>query len=176
MKAIITLLILTVFISCNKDDSNEKTTVFFDTSVEISAKNVNGEDLLNPNNPNAYKTENIKIYYLINGEKQEVNDNKMDYPRSFLVYQNGEDFRIRIFKNNSKIEGLPITYIKWNENETDTIQTEYDRTYSNEPRMQKVWFNGELKWDIKNGEEGFFKILKQKTYFNLKSKNLLIRP
>ncbi len=160
MKAIVILMMVTFLTSCNKEDETEKVAVFFDTSVEISLKNQSGEDMLNPNNQNGYRAENIKIYYLVNGEKQEVFDVNMDYPRNFLIFQLENEYRIRIFQNSAETEELPITYVEWNENETDTLQAEYDRTYNNQPRVQKVWFNGDLKWDGKDGEKGFFSVIK----------------
>ncbi|MBB6680266.1 hypothetical protein H4O20_02300 [Aequorivita sp. 609] len=160
MKAIVTLIVLTFLTACSKDNETEKVAVFFDTAVEISLKDHSGIDMLNPNNQNAYRADEIKIYYLVNGEKQEIFDPNMDYPRNFLIYQNENEYRIRIFQNSVETEELPITYVEWNENETDTLQAEYDRTYNNQPRVQKVWFNGELKWDGQNGEKGFFTIIK----------------
>lgn len=160
MKTIVTILILAIFTACNKDDKPSEIAVYLDTSIEISLKDVNGIDLLNPNNPDSYKAGNIKIFYLIDGEKQEVYDGNMAYPRNFLIYENANEYRIRIFQNSVISEELPITYVEWNENEIDTLQAEYYRPKPNEPRVQKVWFNGELKWDGQNGEEGFFTVVK----------------
>ena len=160
MKTIVTLIILTVFVSCSKNNDDEPQNQHsINRKVEISLKNSNGEDLLDPNNPNAYKAENIKLYYLINGEKQEVFNPNMDYPRNFLIYNHDPEYRIRIFQNDTDNETRPITYVEWNENETDTLQAEFFKT-ENTIQVIKTWFNGELKWDGSNGQDNFFTIVK----------------
>lgn len=160
MRTIIALIILAVFVSCSKNNDDEPQNQYsINRGVEISLKNSNGEDLLDPNNPNGYKAEEIKLYYLINGEKQEVFDPNMDNPRNFLIYNHDSEYRIGISLNDTDSDTRPITYVEWNEIETDTLQAAF---FKNENTIQviKTWFNGELKWDGSNGQDNFFTIVK----------------
>ncbi len=164
MKTITATLVFAILTlsSCSKSNDDEPQIQHsINRGVEISLKNINGEDLLDPNKPNSYNAENIKLYYLINGEKQEVFDQNMDYPRNFLIFKHESEYRIRIFQNDTEteIEPLPITFVEWNATDTDTLQAEF---YKADGLIQviKTWFNGELKWDGENGQENFFTIIK----------------
>ena len=160
MRTIIALIILAVFVSCSKNNDDEPQNQYsINRGVEISLKNSNGEDLLDPNNPNGYKAEEIKLYYLINGEKQEVFDPNMDNPRNFLIYNHDSEYRIGISLNDTDSDTRPITYVEWNEIETDTLQAAFFKT-ENTIEVIKTWFNGELKWDGSNGQDNFFTIVK----------------
>lgn len=160
MRTIITLIILAVFVSCSKNNDDEPQNQYsINRGVEISLKDSNGEDLLDPNNPTGYKADEIKLYYLINGEKQEVFDPNMDNPRNSLIYNHDSEYRIGISLNDTDSETLPITYVEWNEIETDTLQAEFFKT-ENTIQVIKTWFNGELKWDGSNGQDNFFTIVK----------------
>ncbi|SRX55997.1 hypothetical protein [Aequorivita sp. CIP111184] len=161
MKTIATLILLTILTSCSKnnDDEPQQQANVIDVNVELSLKSTNGEDLLDPNNPNGYKAEDIKLYYLINGEKQEVFDANMDYPRNFFIFKHESEYRIRIFQNLAETEALPITYVEWNNQDTDTLQAEYHRA-DRLIQVIKTWFNGELKWDVVSNKENFFTIIK----------------
>lgn len=99
------------------------------------------------------------MYYLVNGEKQEVFDPNMDNPRNFLIYNHDSEYRIGISLNDTDSETLPITYVEWNEIETDTLQAAFFKT-ENTIQVIKTWFNGELKWDGSNGQDNFFTIVK----------------
>ena len=45
--------------------------------------------------------------------------------------------------NTAESEDMPITYIKWNETDTDTIQAHYIRT-ENSIIYDQIWYNGIL--------------------------------
>jgi hypothetical protein len=110
-----------------------------DSSLDIFLKNSEGQDLLNTS---AFNPANFKVYYLINGQKIEVNNPMMGYPRGFLVSNENPKF-VRIFMNDLETELIPTTYIEWNTTDTDTIQTFYTRT-ENKVVYNKVWLNGSL--------------------------------
>lgn len=148
------------FASCSKNNDDEpQHQTYIDRSVELSLKDQNGEDLLDPNNPNAYKAESIKLYYLINGEKQEVFDENMDYPRNFLIFNNESEYRMRIFLNDTETETLPNTFVEWNSETTDTLKAEFRRA-DDYIQVIKTWFNGELKWNVENEQANYFTIIK----------------
>jgi hypothetical protein len=160
MKTIVAFVFIAILTSCSKSNDDEpQPQALVDINIELSIKNSSGEDLLDPNNPNAYKAKNIKLYYLINGEKKEIFDENLTYPRNFFIFKHESEYRIRVFQNHSETERLPITYIEWSPDDTDTLQTEIFRD-ENSIRATKTWFNGELKWDVENEQEPYFSIIK----------------
>jgi hypothetical protein len=142
-------------LSCNKDDNEQ---VIIDTAINISVKDTEGNDLLNANSLNSLNQNSFKVIYEINGEQIEVNDENLDYPKGFFVYQHGNEYRIRVFPNTDKNSSYPITYIKWSEMDTDTLKCEIDRN-GNSEICKKVWFNNELVWQAYDTER-FFVIIK----------------
>ena len=155
MKSVIFTIIMVIISSCNKSD-NEQTMI--DTSIEMSIKNSNGVDLLNPNTPNYFNENTLSLFYLINGEVIEVNNPNLDYRKGFFIFKHQSEYRIRIFPNTDDKEKNPITYIKFNENPKDTLKCEFVRT-NNSLICTKVWFNSELKYDS-NVSERYFEIVK----------------
>jgi hypothetical protein len=124
----------------------------------MSIKNSTGSDLLNPTNPNSLDEKDFKIIYEINGEEIEFNEPHLDYSRGFSILQHENKYRIRIFPNTDKNTLYPITYIKWNDVDTDTLKCQIERR-SNSEVCKKVWLNGEVVWDD-YGIERFIEIVK----------------
>ena len=103
---------------------------------------------------------NIKLFYVIDGETQEVYDSNLDNPRNFRIYKHENEYRIGISPNYSKTEEKPVTYIQWNENDTDTIEVVYERT-QNATVQNKIWLNGEQIWELgDNTIDPFFILVK----------------
>jgi len=142
--------------SCNKDEEKELVSFYHSTSFEVSIKNNAGEDLLDPNNPNSYNENEIKIFYLINGEMEEVYDALMDSPRNFFIFKSESEYKLRLFLDYST--DFTTTYIKWNESEMDTIQAEIFKT-EGLTAYSKAWYNNEIVCE--NARGGcFFEIVK----------------
>ena len=148
---IVLFLLGIIIISCNSDDENNNTPSYYnlETSVEFKVSSPAGVDLLNPNNANAYIAENIKIYYLRNGEIEEIYNPNMDAPRNFSIISpedTGEDFYgIAIGLNSSQLENA-ITYIEWSETDTDTIRANF-QSGDNFTILTKAWYNDVLIFD-----------------------------
>ena len=151
MKNLIFLLITTILIaSCSSDDNNNDDNYYnLDTDIIFTIKDSNGNDLLNPNNPNAYLSETVKIYYLKeNGDLEEVYNSNLDAPRNFNIItpeDSGENvYAFSLFPNTNVIENA-ITYIEWNDTEKDTVRTNY-RYGNNYTICNKVWYNNVNVW------------------------------
>ena len=146
MKNIVLLLIVTL-ISCSDDNGNNPSNTNIDVGVSFYLKNASGENLLNTSN---YISDNFRIFNVINGEVQEVNMPQMDYPRNFFINDETTPISMRLFLNHTENEEFPITYIKWNQDDTDTIKADFDRGTTNEIDYiicKKIWYNDQLVWD-----------------------------
>lgn len=143
MKLITLILITTmVLFSCQK----EKESFNVDTGIEITVLDKIGNDLLNPLNQNSYKEDIIKIYYLINGVVEEVYFPNYENPRNFSIYEKDGIYQMRLFPNGYEREEFPVTFIKWNETDTDTIKCSFTRTH-NSVVCTKVWYNETFMWE-----------------------------
>lgn len=159
MKNLIMLLSVIFLSSCTSDDE-KKNEFNYSTAFEMIVKNSEGIDLLNPNSFNSLNTNNIKLYYLKNGVSEEVYNPSLDLPRNYTIYLHSDGiYRIRIFPNEIQSEEFPITYIKWNETDTDTIKCKLKYT-ENAIVLEKVWFNEVFKLDTTLNHGLTFEILK----------------
>ena len=151
MRPILFALILLFAVGCNKDDDCGCTIISLDANIAIT--NSDGDDLLDPNNLNSYKKGDIKIYHLINGEQKRAGIDDIIYEDVDSIY------RYRTFVNYEGNDEYPITYIDWSETDRDTIKSEIYRT-DNQTRVIKIWYNGELMWDVADGRAPDFTIVK----------------
>ena len=140
-----------LIISCNSSDdhNNENSYYNLSTGIDFLVTNQNGDDLLNPNTLNAYSSENIKIFYLKDGVVEETYNPNFDFPRNFAIVSpedsGAETYFMRIFLNNS-VSDNAITYIEWNETDTDTIRANFNNG-DNYSMVTKAWYNEELVFD-----------------------------
>jgi len=121
--------------------------------------NEQGEDLLNPEHPNAVDYEQIKLYYVINEQPVEVFNPAMDSPRNFNIEEYTEEgiYKMNIFPNINSTN--TITYIVWNDSDRDTINCEIIFS-ENSTVLKRVWYNGELKVDVPAGTGYTFEVIK----------------
>jgi hypothetical protein len=153
MKNLMMIGLITIIISCTKE-KEVRYASNVDIGLEISVVDKSGNDLLDPANPNSFKEKDIRIYYLINGVKEEVFFPNYDHPRNFYIDKRDKVYNMILFLND------PITYIQWNNLDTDTIQCVINKEGGGELTIcRKVWFNGELRWDNYSTER-YIKIVK----------------
>jgi hypothetical protein len=167
-KTLILISLLTLFIGCNSNEKEEEEQIIYGTrvasSLRMTIKDNVGNNLLDPNNPNSFDIDNIKIFYLINGKKNEYYEEHLHAPKGFKVIQDEFTFEYQfvIFLNNIKTEEFPITYIQWNENDTDTIKALF-KYYPNSSSIEqkKIWYNNEVIWDYEiTNTNPFFELVK----------------
>lgn len=99
------------------------------------------------------------MFYEVDGEMIEVFDANLDYPRHFRIYEYENEYRIRITLNYSNIPEKSITYIQWNEDDTDTIEALFEEIRES-VLMKKVWFNELEIWDWTTDETQYYKLIK----------------
>lgn len=164
MKNLIYLITIIMGIfACNKE-KNDDIHYNLDTDISITVISENGIDLLNSDNTDAFLEENIKIYYLVNGEMEEVYDPNMDNPRNFSINEpevNGDKYWMELSLNiaSDTTEVYGITYIKWNDIDTDTIQCDY-KSGNGYTIITKVLFNKKNVWEGDGLNGRYFEIIK----------------
>ncbi|MEH0155927.1 hypothetical protein V6R21_17405 [Limibacter armeniacum] len=151
------LLILTF--GCSSDGKECCTVI--DVSLLISLTGNDGTDLLNPEEPDHYDEASIDIYALIDGEEKRVFDGNLDLPEHFKVVEIDGQYYMNLFVNETADDdNLAVTYIKWNESDTDTLMCDFNKSHNN-IILTEVWYNGELKWKVSDGDERVVNIVKE---------------
>ena len=155
MKNIYLLLPILILSACSNDNKSTPINISLLTTIFINLKDNQGNDLLNTEN---YVSNNIKIFYVNNSLATEINDTNLDNPKGFLIFTSGTNLKMKLFLNHNE-EEFPITYIKWNATDTDTIKAHYYRTDSS-VLLDKVWINNVLTTPLDSNSGIEFNILK----------------
>ncbi len=143
--------------SCKKESSY---TFSKDIKIEILLTDGDGEDLFNPESYFYYNKESIKIFYLINGEEVEMNNERLNPPRNFFINYIDARHRMQLYPNHNASEEFPVTIIKWNSSKKDFIKCGFERN-SNSITCNKIWLNDELVWELNSSDQSrFFEIIK----------------
>lgn len=141
----LTMVFVLMTSSCSKDEV-PGSAVVFDMMVFITILDSQGNNLLDPNQEGYFDPRHIKIFYDRNGKLEEFFEGHLDMPRNFRIDppEFGRDYGMDLVLDSEK------TLIQWNEHESDTIHAEIFKTDAPHIRVTKVYFNGELKWDIED--------------------------
>ncbi|HLU81282.1 MAG TPA: hypothetical protein VK010_04340 [Flavobacteriaceae bacterium] len=142
IKKLILILLIAFTISCSEDSS--LCCAGDSTGIEISVVGENGQDLLNPENPEAYQEGEIELKYKINGEIEKAY-HSLEGAKGVRIVKHESEYRISIILNYFENEEKPTTYIQWNATDIDTIQAEFRRWGGNNIVVEKVWYNDDLK-------------------------------
>jgi hypothetical protein len=147
MKKSFYLFIALYLLSC----STEGDCFNLDTSVQLSVSDINGNDLLHPDTPNAFDAHGIRIIYAIPRGSQEVYYKNVGESVVFSIETSTNKRRINVltyaprtlFAKKNLVQST--AYIKWNTTTTDTLRCEIKKgdCYV---RITKVWLNNTLVW------------------------------
>ena len=148
MRKIYILFVVILCISCNNNDGPENIQgVVLAENVDVYLKNSAGENILGTDK---YPENSISIKYLIRGKEFGYGYNTtgaiLDNPRGFFVEKLSEQETgkgMRIFLNADSSEEYPITYLRWNETETDILKAKYRRS-NGSVILEKLWLNDVL--------------------------------
>jgi hypothetical protein len=129
-----------------------------DIGLDLTITDELGNDLLDRNNPEAFKEEHIRLFYIKNGEKIEVNNSAS---RDFFIFEDtqNDQFVFRVFLGGD----YPIgeTIIQWNNEESDTFLAEIEKFDNGNLLLRKVWYENNLVFDTKTSTTGAFIELKK---------------
>lgn len=153
MQILLAMAIL-CFASCTKNNNEQ---MLIETDFSILITNINQEDLLSPSATGTFNSDNIKLFYLINGEKIEYYKSNYDNPKGYFIDSTNGRWGITLTPNDDPSSDYPITYIKWNETDEDTIKCQFKRG-EGYCRISKIIFNDKIVWD--NNGPRYFEIIK----------------
>lgn len=169
MKTIILILTISLMlVNCSSDDNNDNQFVL-DNGIEFNIMDGFGNDMLNSN---TYIIENMKLYYLVNGQIILANefDSQIGSHNGIMYINEITPTQLRVFSNsyyenfiseeNGIKRGEHIAYLQLNENDTDTIKTEWEYKENSFFRNTKIWYNGEDKTQEITDNNGHFIITK----------------
>lgn len=163
MNRILVLVTFLFFIGCSKDtpieEDQKMAGIVMGLQVEISYLNAQGQDLLDTNTPNALDFNEMKLFYLIDGQEEEVYNSLMAHPRNIMLVDS-DTARIRVFVNNYEGNiteetenlktGRDTCYLELAENLRDTVVTVWEGKRVEENGIAggsitvvKAWLNGE---------------------------------
>lgn len=148
MKAFINLTCMCLFMASCKEP--EIKGVVVDTEVNLIIKNKDGKNLLDPSTPDHFTSDEIRLFYLKDGQKTEVYYPNLDHPRNFFISQNesNKEYFMRVFVNEGTLnQELTTTYIQWRANQVDTLQSMITRQGAS-VYSDKVWYDKVLKYDV----------------------------
>ena len=144
MKNLILIMIIAFLInSCEEKEC----CVNIDVGISISVVDSIGNDLLNPENPNSFSFEGIRIYDLVDGEKDLFYNGHLDSPRNIALLDPRLDDKYRLGLIFNLTTGEYNTrFIQWDDNIEDEFKVQFYRNNGN-TTILKVWLNQELVWD-----------------------------
>ncbi|MGE4288289.1 MAG: hypothetical protein AB7E36_06340 [Salinivirgaceae bacterium] len=161
------LILIMLLLGCDTEKPSDMFNL--DAGVSFYVVNENGNDLLDPENENAIGYNDITIYYLVDGEKQEFYNPDLDSPKGFSIFEPEglfTKYNIGLGLNTKGTEKITTTLIEWYNTEVDTIKAEIERG-DNYAISTKIWFNDIVVWDVNNPElsetkngSRFFQIVK----------------
>jgi len=151
-------IILTIlFASCSKNDSTQQNLVNMNISVavDISFINNQNEDLLNCNTLGCYNYENFELSYLVDGNIVSVYDYDPQLNNGMMLIKETNPYVLRCFTysnendgivsdTNGIVTGISFAYLKLNDEEIDTLKTEWVFIKNKSFINTKVWYNDDL--------------------------------
>ncbi|EKB48732.1 hypothetical protein [Cecembia lonarensis] len=147
---ILPLVLLFLFSACSNEEQMPTIGGFtLDRVLTLKILDEEGNDLLDPDHERYLDPSKIKVFYERDGRMVEFIQSHLDMPRNFRVdppHEFQDTYLMFLVLDSEK------TVIQWNENESDTIRAEFFK-YSGRDfllKVTKVFFNGELKWDVES--------------------------
>ena len=136
-----------------------------DDIFEFSIVNLEQNDLLNPETEGSINTSEIRVYEYKNEEYIEINNPNMDASRGYMIYENENEFRMRLFIEAGVVIDDLIqrkAIVKWNELDQDTLELELIQEPSNVQRLIRILYNDIEVWDENNSKDNirYFQIEK----------------
>ncbi|MDO8365974.1 MAG: hypothetical protein Q7T20_04190 [Saprospiraceae bacterium] len=142
ISTLLTLILLLPLLALWGCDKRNNCCTVIDTAVQIYYKNTDGENLINSSE--AFRQENIRIYYKNGVEYEYVYNGNLDAPNMHYVEEDKDGKKIlTIFPSNYYNDNFSISLIELNEITVDTLLCEFAIT-NNSEICKNAWLNGTL--------------------------------
>lgn len=151
-----TLMVFSIF-SCTKNTCCDTVP----SNIKMLVYDSNENNLLSTTK-DSIEFNNIKLYYLVNGEENEVYESHLDNPRRISIDSSTTEWILSVYPN-TEADDKTITYIEWNDSDRDTITCSFNRDSEDRPtKLKDVWYNGKKKYpnEAIDSLVGAFKIVK----------------
>lgn len=136
---------------CENDDSS-LLSAYQDSEINLIIRNGNGQNLLDPATSGHFNADSVRIYYMVNGTKTEVNNEEARHPHGFMVYREEQSktylMRVILYPGTTQYEETK-TVIQWNTAMADTVSTLMER-YGLSYYCNRVSYNGVTRYDLKS--------------------------
>lgn len=159
-----TLLLMTTILSLGcfgqnkeekaKEHPKTKSAYYVNINMDFIYKDKEGNDLLDVNSPKHYT--DIVLYKVEKGEKIKIDKPNLDHPNNQFVFkeETTKTNRLRIFLEYEEI------LVQLNATTTDTIKCKIKKEKGS-TRIEKVWYNGKLKWEEGKNKPQLITIIKE---------------
>ena len=126
-----------------KEHPKTKAAYYVNINVDIAYKDKAGNDLLDSTNEKHYNYKDIALYFEEKGEKVKINKPHMDHPNNQFMYKDDatKTYHLRVFLERE------IVLIQLDAKTTDTIKCKIKKEKGS-TRLEKVWYNGKLEWEL----------------------------
>ena len=148
--------------------TQEECCVIISTDMEISIADAAGEDLLDPNNAEAFQEEDITLYNVIDGDDVPFFQSNLDQPRGFALRERTDGiYSLTVFVNIPAAEEIDesevyTSYLQYGDDESSRDQIDY--TLSNPSgssvMITQIWINGDVVWSEGDVARRYFTITK----------------
>ncbi|MDI9871691.1 hypothetical protein [Flectobacillus roseus] len=152
MKNLLLFATATFFVACSQSEEMAPLSYNVSANADFTVTNAQSQDLLDPSNPNHLDASKIKVFYVTDGQIKEINNPLSDYPKGYRIYkpETATGYRITVFLNHLESVEKPITYIRWNDTDIDTIQATFKKSTSG-TMQDMIWLNGKKVWERGDG-------------------------
>ncbi|HEX7412538.1 MAG TPA: hypothetical protein VF411_00740 [Bacteroidia bacterium] len=142
--------------SKTKELPKVKAAYYVNVNMDFVFKDKDGRDLLDSANGNHYSAKDITLYYLEKGKMVKIDKPRMDYPNNQFIYRDTESniFHLRVFLERE------IVLVQLNATIIDTIKCTIKKEKGS-TQIEKVWYNGILKWELGKDKSQVITIIKQ---------------
>ena len=124
-----------------------------DLSTIILVTDDQNQNLLDPSTPGYFKPEDIRIYYVKDGQRKDVYQANLDTPRNFRIEQftSAKEFAMVLYPDEGTRDGeITTTIIQWNDVAADTLECEVHH-WDSSVAITRIWNKDELVYDKDNG-------------------------
>lgn len=160
-KLIVISLVCLLSVGCDDEGEGGIGGINISTYVDLLVHSEDETDLLDPNHENSFNSSSIRLFYVNGDESTEVYNPNLDFKRNFEILEDGSLRFMRLFVNDSIVNGYTETVLDWGNGEVDSIRSVVTKTNSS-IICDSLWYNSKLEYPTENefSPRRMFKVIK----------------